>query len=99
MNPLLREALESAVRSVLKVVAGYLVARGVWSDAAATTYVLAAATAIVGFGWSLWRTYRTRIFKVVALSSPPGTSEATVDRVVATQSLATNLTMAVMPKT
>ena len=66
MNPLLREAIESVVRSFLKIGAGYLVEHGIWTQASATTYVEAAALALVGFGWSYWATYASRLKLMVA---------------------------------
>lgn len=83
MNPLLREALESIVRSILKIGAGYLVAHGVWSQGDATSYVSAAALALVGFGWSYWSTYTSRLKLVTALTMPAGTTEAAVQNHIA----------------
>lgn len=84
MNPLLSEALASVVRSVLKLGAGYLVARGVWSQGDATTYVSAAALALVGLGWSYWTTYAQRQKLLVALTVRPGTTEQEITQRVAT---------------
>ena len=75
MNPLLQEALASIVRSILKLGAGYLVARGVWTQGDATTYVSAAALAMIGFGWSYWTTYSSRIKLLAALTMPAGATE------------------------
>lgn len=82
MNPLLAEALGSILRSLLKIGAGYLVARGVWSQADATTYVAAAALALVGLGWSYWTTYASRLKLVTALSIG-GQTEAHVAQAIA----------------
>lgn len=93
MSPLLSEALASILRSVLKVAAGYLVARGVWTADEATNYVAAVALVIIGLGWSYWTTRRSRIKFLTALEAPPGTTEATVDRKV---SAGTGATLAVL---
>lgn len=83
MNPMLAEALTSIVRSILKIGAGYLVARGVWAPNDANNYVAAAALAIVGIGWSYWQTYRSRVKLLTALTMPPGATEADVTATVA----------------
>ena len=84
MNPLLSEALASVVRSVLKIGAGILVSKGVWSQGDATTYVSAAALALVGLGWSYWTTYAQRQKLLVALTVRPGTTEQEITQRVAT---------------
>lgn len=78
INPLLSEAIASLLRSVLKIGAGYLVARGVWTAEDATAYVGAAALALVGFGWSYWTTYQSRRKLVTALASTQPISEQTL---------------------
>ena len=83
MNPMVEEALGSIIRSVLKIGAGYLVARGVWTPEAAGVYVSAAALAAVGFGWSYWTTYASRKKLVTALASPLRQSETEVERIIA----------------
>jgi hypothetical protein len=75
MNPLMQEALASIARSVLKVGAGYLVARGVWSPDEATNYVGALALGLVGLGWSYWTVYSQRLKIVTALSAETKMSE------------------------
>lgn len=79
VNPLLSEALGSIVRSILKVGAGFLVAKGVWTEADAASYVTAAALVIVGLGWSYWTTYHSRLKLVTALASASPMSEATAE--------------------
>jgi hypothetical protein len=81
MNPMLVEALASIVRSLLKIGAGYLVARGVWSAGDATNYVSAAALAIVGFSWSYWTAYAARIKLLVALKFGSTTESAVVEHI------------------
>lgn len=84
---LLLEALGSIVRFLLAFVAGYLVQHGVWTQAAADTYVTAAATAIamglISLGWSLWQKYRAHIDLLTALSLPAGSSQDQVKERVA----------------
>ena len=82
MNPLLKEALESAARSLLKIIAGYLVARGIWSNEQAASYIAPAAVALVGLGLSLWKTYTSRRKLVTALAMPGGSTEQQVKIVI-----------------
>jgi hypothetical protein len=84
LNPLLAEALASVVRSILKIGAGYLVARNVWTTDDATNYVGAAAVALVGLGWSYWTTYHSRLKLVTALAVSQPTTEAAVEKKIAT---------------
>lgn len=58
--------------------AGWLVQHGVWTEADATTYVAAAAMALVALGWSLWSKYRGRVKLLTALTMPQGTTEGQV---------------------
>lgn len=83
MNPLATEALASIVRSILKIGAGYLIAKGVWSAGDASTYVEAAALAVVSLGWSCWKTYSSRLKLMTALVSDPGTTEKDVEQTIA----------------
>jgi hypothetical protein len=78
MNPLLAQALGAIVRWLLAFVSGWLVQRGIWTEADATQYVAAAAIAIVALGWSLWQKYKSRIHFRAALEMPAGTTEAKV---------------------
>lgn len=70
MNPIVQEMLASVVRAGLKIAAGYLVAAGIWSGADADRYVAAGALALVGIGWSLWKTYGSRMKLLTSLASP-----------------------------
>lgn len=83
MNPLLAEALGSIVRHVLTAGTGYLVARGIWTQEAATSYVMAGSIAIVGLGWALYQKYVARTKLVTALASPAITTEAAVEQKIA----------------
>lgn len=76
MNPLASEAVASILRSILKIAAGYLVAKGVWTGGDAATYVSAAALALVGLGWSYWTTYASRLKLLTALTLPTPKTEA-----------------------
>lgn len=78
LNPMAQEAFASIIRSILKIGAGYLVARGVWSQGDATTYVSAAALAVVGLGWSYWTTYVSRAKLLTSLANPTLRTEAAV---------------------
>ena len=83
MNPMMQEALASVVRSILKLGAGYLVARGVWAPDDASNYVAAGALAIVGLGWSYWTTYQSRRKLVTALSADVRLTEEQVQTRIA----------------
>jgi len=69
MNPMLQEAIGSILRWLLAIAAGYLVERGVWSDAVADKYVDAATLGILSLLWSLWQKYKSR------LTMPAGRTE------------------------
>src|SRR3990167_10585049 len=79
MNPLLVSALGSLVRWVLAFGAGWLVNRGVWTEAAASEYLAAGSLAVVAIAWSVWQKYRSRIKFLTALEAPAGTDEEMVD--------------------
>ena len=72
MNPIFAAAVGSILRHVLTMGATYLVAKGVWSETDATTYVAAGAMALLGLGWALWQKYRTHLTILDALDLPAG---------------------------
>lgn len=72
MNPLLRAALASLVRHLLAGAAGYLVARGVWTQEEAAAYTAAFALFLVGFGWAVWQKFRVHELILRALALPSG---------------------------
>lgn len=72
MNPILQAALGSILRHVLTGAATWLVARGVWTNEDASTYVAATALALLGFGWSFFQKYRAHINILAALDLPAG---------------------------
>lgn len=82
MNPTLAAAIGAILRHVLTILAGYLVSKGIWTDAEASTYVTAAVAALVAFGWSLWTKYKGRLRLLKALELPAGATEAQVKREV-----------------
>jgi hypothetical protein len=55
-----QRALGAIVRHGLTVLAGYLVANGIWTEDVATNFAGAAAVAIVALGWSLYKKATTR---------------------------------------
>lgn len=83
MNPLLSEAIGSILRWALSIAAGLLVQQGIWSQAQAQTYVLAASMGALSLGWSLWAKYRARIKFLTALEAPAGATESSVTDKVA----------------
>lgn len=68
MNPILQAAVGSVLRWALSLAAGFLVERGVWSQAEASTYVAAAVLGALSLGWSLWSKYHGRIRLLTTLS-------------------------------
>jgi uncharacterized membrane protein YqjE len=72
MSPVLQAALGSILRHFLTMAATVLVTRGIWTADEAANYVVAAALAILGFGWSLWQKYRANELIEQALSLPAG---------------------------
>lgn len=75
MNPILSAALGSILRWLLAMGAGVFVQHGIWTDADAQTYVMAASMALLALGLSLWSKYRGRIAFLTALALPAGTTE------------------------
>ncbi len=78
MNPILLSALGSILRWLFAIGAGYLVQRGIWTDADATAYVSAAALGLLSLAWSLYNKYRGRVKFLTALDMPVGATEAEV---------------------
>ncbi len=85
MNPLAREAIESIIRAGLQIGAGYFVAHGVWTQAAATTYVAAAAVALVTLGWSIYQKKVANNATLTALTMPSGSTVQELNAVVKAQ--------------
>lgn len=83
MPPLMQEAFASILRHFLTIAAGVLVTQGIWTESQATTYVAAAALAVVGIGWSLYQKYGSRLKLVTALATPSVTSENAIEARVA----------------
>jgi len=92
LNPILQEALGSIVRWLLTGAAGYLVSKGIWTQDNATTYVSAAAVAILALVWSLWQKYKSRSKLLVALASPTPMTEHQAEAKVS-QSMAPSTSM------
>lgn len=82
MNPLLAAALGSIIRSVLLMGAGYLVSKGVWTNAEAGTYVTAAASALLAIGWGQWQKYKSRQKLVTAMAAGHPISEQAVEHLI-----------------
>lgn len=78
MSPLLAQALGSLIRHALTYLAGLLVARGLWTQDEAASYVGAAVAALLALGWSLWSKYKGRLRFLTALQLPQGSTEADV---------------------
>lgn len=78
MNPMVSAALGAILRWALTGLAGWLVSHGIWQQAEAASYVMAASLALLSLGWELWRKYKGRIKFLTALTMTPGASEADV---------------------
>lgn len=76
MPPLLQEALMSILRFVLALAAGWFVGHGIWTQAAATTYVEGAALAILSLAWSQRNVIIQRTKLLVALMPGIHTEDA-----------------------
>lgn len=87
MSPLLQAALTAIVRALLVGAAGWLVSHNVWTQGDATTYLEAAALAIVGLGWSLWEKYKSRLSYLAAKQAPTGASDAHVELIAASPAI------------
>ena len=69
MNPLLFAAIGSLLRFLFGGIFGYLVAKGVWTDTEAASYLSAAVVAVLTLGWSIWSKYKGRLTLLTALAS------------------------------
>jgi FtsH-binding integral membrane protein len=78
MPDLLAKALGSFLRHGLTILAGYIVAGGIWTPDEATTYVAAAVSAILALIWSLWLKYKDQILLEAARVLPANASMAEV---------------------
>lgn len=83
MNATLAAAIGAILRHFLTLLAGYLVSKGIWTDAEAVTYVSAAVAALIALGWSLYQKHRSKLFADKARELPAGVPEAVVKREVA----------------
>lgn len=81
MNPMAQAALAAIFRWALTIGAGYLVARGIWTQEEAATYVIGGALALTALLWSVYQKYVERSKLVTALSMPP-TTESHVEQAV-----------------
>jgi hypothetical protein len=80
MNPLVRDALMSAIRSGLKIAVGYLMAKGLAApDQAVLDYLAAAILAGIGIGWSQRTVWMNRLKLVTALAAPEPLSESQIE--------------------
>lgn len=74
MSPILQAALGSVIRHFLTMLSAVLVARGIWTPEDSTTYVAAAALAILGFGWAIYQKYAAHSKILDALALPGGST-------------------------
>lgn len=74
MSPILHAALGSMLRHILTLLSGFLVTRGIWTEAEATTYVAASIPAILSILWSLYQKAKTHEKILKALKMPAGST-------------------------
>ena len=82
MNPMFAAAVGSIFRWGLSILAGYLVTRGIWSDAEAGIYVGAAAIGLTSLLWAIYEKYVSRAKLVTALATPGVKSEDQIEQMV-----------------
>jgi uncharacterized membrane protein YhiD involved in acid resistance len=82
MNPLLSAALGAILRWGLTGAAGYFVAKGIWTQEEASTYVVALIGAVLTLAWSLYQKYTAQQKIVTAAAAPAGTSQEKVKQMV-----------------
>ena len=75
MPILLQAALGSIIRALLMMLVGFLVKNHIWTESAATDYVFAATTFILGITWSVWQKYKSRLKFLTGLAMPAGATE------------------------
>lgn len=85
MPELLAKALGSFLRHGLTILAGYIVAAGIWTADESTTYVAAAVMALLGLAWSLWVKYKDQLLIEAARVLPAHASMAEVKDKAAAQ--------------
>lgn len=56
----LQRAAGAVVRHGFTLLAGYLLANGIWTEDHATNFIGAATVAVVGLGWSLYKKATTQ---------------------------------------
>lgn len=83
MNPLLTQALASILRHLFGAAAAYLVARGIWTEEDAMSYVAALALGVIAIGWSVYQKYVSQTKLVTALASGTIMSEAKLEEGIA----------------
>lgn len=80
MNPVFSAAVGSILRHFLTMVATALVTRGIWTPEDSSTYVAAAALAIISLGWAMYQKYAAHSKVIEALSAPVGTTIEDLNR-------------------
>lgn len=69
MDPIAAAAIGSIIRWLLAILAGYAVSAGIWTDAEAANYVVAATSGIIALLWSLWQKRKFNLLYWTALES------------------------------
>lgn len=75
MNPIYVEAIKAVLRWLFTFVAGYFVAKGVWTDEQAVLIVGAAATGAITLGLAIWNQYFKQKLINTSLALPQGSTQ------------------------
>lgn len=79
MNPLFVDLAGTAVRFALAGLTGYLVRKGVFTDAQASSLTSAVVLGVLTLAWALWVRYRSRLKFLTAAASNGPVSEHEVE--------------------
>lgn len=84
MNPLFVDLGGTVVRFLLAGIMGYLVRKGVFTDAQVSSLLSAITVGVLTLGWALYVKYRSRLKFLTAAASPTPLSERQVEQMVKT---------------
>lgn len=95
MSPFISQIIGVLVRTTLAGAGGYLIAHGWATQDQFNEFIAGLIPVIVAIAWSVWQKYRHLIRVNTALAMPSGTSNADLDKQIASGDAAP----AVVPKT
>lgn len=82
MNPLLQGFLTRVLQFALAGLFGWLVQKGVLTDAESQTYMTAAIAGIIALAWMLWEKYKDRLKLTTAMATQRPVSERQVEMLI-----------------